>query len=154
MRTMLNRSKRLSSSSDLFSMERIWKQCFWKSNIVRNLLILLSRGSMLSKIKPKRNRVMISWQPCYDHFAFKEQKSADSVRRQLSDLGEKIDGVLKPVLASRKFSEVWKSRKESPHGECVVYEFKRDSCDAYYTRGYTSRYLHLRIEKQKNPAIG
>ena len=36
---------------------------------------------------------------------FKDQKSADTVRRQLSDLGKKIDRVLQPLFTGRKTSE-------------------------------------------------
>ena len=36
---------------------------------------------------------------------FKDQKSADAVRRQLSDLSNKIDHTLPPVFKSRKISE-------------------------------------------------
>ena len=57
---------------------------------------------------------------------FKDQKSADSVRRQLSDLGKKIDRVLQPVFTSRKISEDFKVKETKPslvNQQCVVYEF-------------------------------
>ena len=37
--------------------------------------------------------------------------------------------------------------------QCVVYYFKCDRCEADCV-GYTSRYLHQRIEEHKNSAIG
>ena len=45
---------------------------------------------------------------------FKDQKSADSVRRQLSDLSKKIDRVLQPVFTSRKISEDLKITETKP----------------------------------------
>ena len=88
---------------------------------------------------------------------FKDQKSADSVRRQLSDLGKKIDRVLQPVFTSRKISEDLKVTETKPslvNQQCrVVYEFKCNSCDTNYI-GYMSRHLHLRIEEHKYSVIG
>ena len=66
---------------------------------------------------------------------FKDQKSAEFVRRQLSDLGKKINPVLKPVFASRKISEDLKLRDTKPllvNQKCVVYEFECNSCDSNY----------------------
>ena len=87
---------------------------------------------------------------------FKDQKSADSVRRQLSDLSKKIDRVLQPVFTSRKISEDLKITETKPslvNQQCVVYEFQCNSCDSNYI-GYTSRHLHLRIEEHKYSVIG
>ena len=87
---------------------------------------------------------------------FKDQKSADSARRQLSDLGKKIDRVLQPVFTSRKISEDLKVTETKPslvNQQGVVYEFKYNSCDANYI-GYTNRHLHLRIEEHKYSVIG
>ena len=128
MRTMLDRAKRLSSSPDLFSKEcQDLKTVFLK--LKYPVLIILP---------------------------FKDQKSADSVRRQLSDLGKKIDRVLQPVFTSRKISEDLKVTETKPslvNQQCVVYEFKCNSCDTNYI-GYTSRHLHLRIEEHKYSVIG
>ena len=38
-------------------------------------------------------------------FPFKDQKSADAVKKQLSDLSNKIDHTLKPVLKGLKMCE-------------------------------------------------
>ena len=66
---------------------------------------------------------------------FKDQKSADSLRRQLSDLSKKIDRVLQPVFTSRKISEDLKITETKPslvNQQCVVYEFQCNSCDSNY----------------------
>ena len=85
-----------------------------------------------------------------------DQKSADSVRRQLSDLSNKIDCVLQPVFTSRKISEDLKITETKPslvNQQCVVYEFQCHSCDSNYI-GYTSGHLHLHIEEYKYSVIG
>ena len=53
---------------------------------------------------------------------FKDQKSADSVRKQLNDLGKKIDRVLQPVFTSKKISEDLKVTETKPslvNQQCV-----------------------------------
>lgn len=87
---------------------------------------------------------------------FKDQKSADAVKRQLSDLSNKIDHTLHPVFKSRKICEDLRVREPKPpivSQQCVVYNYKCDLCDAEYV-GYTSRHLHQRINEHRNSAIG
>ena len=45
---------------------------------------------------------------------FKDQKSANFVRRELHDFGKKIGHVLQPVFTSKKFSEDLKVMKTKP----------------------------------------
>ena len=70
------------------------------------------------------------------------------MRRQLGDLGKKIDRVLQLVFTGRKIAKglkVTETKKPSLINlQCVVYEFEGNSCDADYI-GYTNRHLHLRI---------
>ena len=87
---------------------------------------------------------------------FKDQKSADSVQKQLNDLGKKIDRVIQPVFTSKKISEDLKVTETKPsivNQQCVVYEYQCNSCDSNYI-GYTSRHLHLRIKEHKYSVIG
>ena len=63
-----------------------------------------------------------------------DQKSSD-VRRQLSDLGKKINSDLRPVFTSNKISDDTKVAEAKPpliKHQCVVYKFKCDLCDADY----------------------
>ena len=79
-----------------------------------------------SYIKPTDSTVLII-------LPFKDQESADSVRRQLSDLGKKVDRVLQLVFTSRKISEDLKVTETKPllvNQQCVVYEFQCYSCDS------------------------
>ena len=107
-----------------------------------------SQDQNQSCIKPIDSPVLIT-------LPFKDQKSADSVRKQLNDPGKKIDRVIQPVFTSRKISEDLKVTQTKPslvNQQCVVYEVQCNSCDSNYI-GYTSRH-HLRIEEHKYSVIG
>ena len=149
MRTMLDRAKRLSSSPDLFSKEcQDLKTIFLKLKYPEKLIDSTFKRFHASQDQ-NQNRIEPVDSPVLIILPFKDQKSADSVRRQLSDLGKKIDRVLQPVFTSRKISEDLKVTETKPslvNQPCVVYEFKCSSCDANYI-GYTSRHLHLSIDR-------
>ena len=94
--------------------------------------------------------------PVWIILPFKDQRSADVVRRQLSDLGKKVNSDLRPVFTSKKIVDEIKVAEAKPpliNQQCVVYEFKCDLCDADYV-GYTGRHLFQRIEEHKHSAIG
>ena len=60
------------------------------------------------------------------------------------------------MFKSRKISEDLKMCEPKPpiiSQQCVVYNYKCDLCDAEYV-GYTSRYLHQRIDEHRYSAIG
>ena len=79
---------------------------------------------------------------------FKDQRSADIVKKHLSELSNKIDHILQPVFSSRKLGDDLKVQEPKPpliNQQCVVYHFVCDLCDADYV-GYTSRQLHQRID--------
>ena len=74
---------------------------------------------------------------------FKDQRSADVVRRQLSDLGKKINSDLRPVFTSKKIADDIKVAEAKPpliNQQRVVYKFKCDLYHADYV-GYTRRHL-------------
>ena len=76
---------------------------------------------------------------------FKDQKSADSVRRQLRNLSKTIGRQIQPVYTSRKINADFPAAETKPplvNQQCVVYLFKCDLCDADYV-GYTCRHLTL-----------
>ena len=117
---MLDRAKRLSSSPDLFS-----KECY---NLRKMFLKLkypvkrfhASQDQDQSCIEPIDSPVLII-------LPFKDQKSADSVRKQLNDLGKKINRVIQPVFTRRKISEDLKVMETKPslvNQRCVVYEYQ------------------------------
>ena len=60
---------------------------------------------------------------------FKDQTSADSVKKTLSDLSKKVDHTLQPVLKSRKICENLKMREPKPpliNQQCVVHNCQCD----------------------------
>ena len=64
---------------------------------------------------------------------FKDQVSANAVRRQLRDLSHKIDRTLKSVFKSKKLQQDLKRKEAKPsivNQQCVVYHFVCDLCDA------------------------
>ena len=72
---------------------------------------------------------------------FKDQKSADAVRKQLKDLSKKIETELQQVCTS-PIGDKLKLQEEKPalvNHQCVVYIFNCDLCDADYI-GYTTRH--------------
>ena len=87
---------------------------------------------------------------------FKDQVSANTVRRQLRDLSNKIGLTLQPVFVSKKIEQDLKPKEAKPsivNQQCVVYHFVLDLCDTDYV-GYTARHLCQRVAEHKNSAIG
>ncbi|KAL9963061.1 hypothetical protein ACROYT_G032227 [Oculina patagonica] len=63
---------------------------------------------------------------------FKDQKSADIVKKHLSDLSNKLDHKLQPVFRSRKVGDDLKLQESKPpviNKQCVVYNYVCDLCD-------------------------
>ena len=88
---------------------------------------------------------------------FKDQKSADAVRRQLKDLSNKINVNVQPVYNSPKIGDKLKVHEEKPslvNRQCVVYKYQCHLCDTEYI-GYTTRHLHQREHEHeaKNPDL-
>jgi hypothetical protein len=87
---------------------------------------------------------------------FKDQKSADSVRRQLRNLSKTIGREIQPVYTSRKIAADFPTAETKlplVSQQCVVYLFKCDLCDADYV-GDTCRHLHQRIYEHKSSVVG
>ena len=87
---------------------------------------------------------------------FKDQKSANAVRKQLSDLSRKVKVDISPVYTSRKIKDEIKVREDKPplvNQYCVVNHIRCDLCHARYV-GYTFRHLHQQIEEHKGSAVG
>ena len=103
-RTMLDRAKRLSSSPDLFSKEcydlrKMFLKLKYPVKLIDSIFMRFHASQDLNQscIEPIDSPVLIT-------LPFKDQKSADSVRKQLNDLGKKIDRVIQPVFTSKKMS--------------------------------------------------
>ena len=78
------------------------------------------------------------------------------VRKQLRNLGRKIDLELRMIFTSNKIVDDLRVTELKPplvNQQSVVYEFRCDLCDTNYI-GYTRRHLHQRVEEHKHSAIG
>ena len=87
---------------------------------------------------------------------YKDQRSANNVWRQLSNLSKKTNNNLRPVFTSKKIANDIKVAEAKPpliNQQCVVYKFKCDLCDADYV-GYSYRHLFQCIEEHKHYATG
>ena len=155
--TMLNRAFRLSSS---------WKHFVEECDRLKTVFVHLQYprslvDSIISRFVQKRYEEVkesTNQQECVVSLIlpFKDQKSADIVRRQLTGLGSLIGKVLRPVFTSRKIRDEVKVKEvKAPlvNNQCVVYKFKCDLCDADYV-GYTCRHLHQRIDEHKGSVVG
>ena len=83
---------------------------------------------------------------------FKDQVSADTVKKQLKDLSLKVQTTIQPVFVSRKIDQELKVQETKPlivNQQCVVYRFQCDLCGAGYV-GYTRGHLHERVEGHKH----
>ena len=66
---------------------------------------------------------------------FKDQKSANSVKREMQNLSAKIGVQIKPVFQSKKISRVPSPEEKKPpivNNQCVAYKFQCDLCDTDY----------------------
>ena len=152
--TMLNRAFKLASTWKLFHLEcECIKETFSRLRYPRELVestirrfidVKVSEASHAQETEECAASIRII-------LPFKDQKSANSVRRQLADLSRKINTKISPVYTSRKIKNEIKVKEDKPalvNQQCVVYSIKCDLCDAGYV-GYTCRHLHQRIEEHK-----
>ena len=79
---------------------------------------------------------------------FKDQLSADFVRKQLKDLSQKTHTAIQPVFVSNKIEQELKVQ-EKKTAYCKPAARSLQICDASYV-GYTLRHLHQRVNKHKN----
>ena len=83
---------------------------------------------------------------------FKDQDSADLVRKQLKVLSRKTHRVIQPVFASNKIQHELRVQEKKPptvNQQCVVNKFQCDLSDASYV-GYTLRHFHQRVVEHNN----
>ena len=161
LRTMLDRAHRLSSSWTHFSDEcdRL-KTVFSRLKYPKHLVNSTIKSFVDSKVCDQQQPLSPS-QETDDTIPvvlpFKDQISADIVRKQLKDLSLKIHTTIQPVFVSRKIEQELNVKETKPpivNQQCVVYGFQCDLCDAGYV-GYTRGHLHNRVKghKQQSSAI-
>ena len=126
--TMLNRAYRLSSTEESFTREcQHLKQMFTKLKypvkLVNSTIARYTSFTIQSRHKIPTEADTTTPKPVRITLPFKDQKSADTVRHQLKDLGRKIGTDIQPVFTSRKIEEKLKIQEEKPaliNHQCVV----------------------------------
>ena len=158
--TMLDRAYRISSDWSYFSQEcdRL-KIVFLKLKYPKHLFNLAVKKFVDSKVADQQHipSTDTTTPPIRVIIPFKDQVSANVVKRRLTDLSSKIRTTIQPVFVSRKLNEDLKVREVKPaivNQQCVVYKFQCNLCDAGYV-GYTRGHLHERVDghKQKSSSI-
>ena len=74
-------------------------------------------------------------QPVWILLPFKDQKSADVLRKQLNNLSNRIGTPLQPIYTSRKLGDALSVKEQKPsliNQHSVVYKFPCPLCDAEY----------------------
>ena len=105
--TMLNCTHRLSSSPDLFAEKcdnlkviMIFLKLKYPERLINSTItrfIELQNQEQVRDVQANASVRII--------LPFKDQRSADTVRRQLSDLGKKINSDLRPLFTSKKIAD-------------------------------------------------
>ena len=156
-KTRLHRAKALSSTDEFFKDEcqklrSIFLHLGYPINLINNTIKNFNNKEPLAACRNDLDKKKIIRIP----IPFKDQKSANTVRRQFKDLSNKIEVQIQPIFTSKKIEEVLKPKEIKPkliNQNCVVYKFKCDLCDADYV-GMTTRHLYQRIIEHKYSSIG
>ena len=152
-RTMLERAYRLSSSWEFFTeectrLENVFSNLHYPKNHINRIV----NRFVLEKTSPTQTTLNLTTvNIARVTLPFKDQKAADTVRRQLNDLGSKINVSFQPVFLSKKLEDELKTTEKKPsivNQQRVVYQFKCSFCDENYI-GFTMRHLHERCEEHK-----
>ena len=155
LKTMLDRVFKVSPTWQLFHLEcdRL-TQTFSRLQYPAQLLQSTISNFVTKKVsgEPISTRACkVNEAPVRILLPFKDQRSANSARRQLGELGRKIGIDIRPVYASRKIGHEIKPKEKKPpiiNQQRVVYHYKCSLCDANYV-GYTCRHLYQCVEEHK-----
>lgn len=155
-KTMVHRAHALSSTTEAFNQEcdrlrSIFTRLDYPMHVINSTINNFVQNVSLDTPKESETHRVIRVS-----IPFKDQTSANAVRRQLCDLSHKINVSVQPVFVSKKLEQDLKPKELKPailNHHCVVYSFSCDLCDSDYV-GYTARHLHKRIAEHKSSAIG
>ena len=155
---MLNRASKLSSNWQFFHQEcerlkQIFTRLHYPEPLIQNTIRLFVEMKVTGSTRPPQQTDEI---PVRIPLPFKDQRSANKLREQLSDLSRKINTEVHPVFTSHKIKDELKAKEPKPpivNQQNVVYFFKCGLCDADCV-GFTSRHLHQRVEEHKRSVIG
>ena len=155
---MLNRGFKLSSNCQLFHQEcerlkEIFTRLYYPEPLIQNTIRVFIEMKVTGSTRPPQQVGEI---PVRRPLPLKDQRSANKLREQLSDLSGKINTEGHQIFTSRKIKDELKAKEPKPpfvNQQNVVYSFQCDLCDADYV-GFTSRHLYQRVEEHKRSVIG
>ena len=154
--TMVDRAHRLSSTEEAFTKECDKLRTMFSKLRYPNALVESTIHKFRQKTDTEPHAATLSEPSVYISLPFKDQRSANRVRKEIHSLGSKINIDVKPVFTSRKLSQILSVKENKPpivNTQCVVYLFQCDLCDANYVR-FTARHVHQRISEHRYSAIG
>ena len=134
LKTMLNRAFKLSSNWHFFHREcerlkEIFTRLHYPEPLIQNTIRFFVEMTG-SKLLPQQTGGI----PVRITLPFKDQRSANKLREQLSDLSRKINTELHPVSTSHKIKDELRAKEPKSsiviNQQNVVYFFKRDLCVA------------------------
>ena len=160
MTSMLHRAYRLSSSWESVVRECDYlKRMFFKlgypDRLVDATITSFLNSVFVEKDQAQKNNAMSEGNIVRVILPFKDQRSADFVRKQLKDLDNNIGNPIQTVSTSPKIGEQRQIQVRKPpvvSRQCVGYQFKCDLRDTDYI-GYTTRHLHQRTEEHRASAV-
>ena len=140
LRPMLDRTFRLSSNWSYFSEEcdrlkLLFSRLKYPDKLINSTISRFIATKVSEQPVSSPAAVSDSSDPVRVILPFKDQSSADIVRRQLQDLSRKIHTTVSPVFVSQKIERDLKMREAKPplvNQQCLVYKFECDLCDAGY----------------------
>ena len=150
---MVDRAYLLSSTKELFELEckelrSSFSKLKYPNELVDSTILIsfikykLSDVSSPPPVVPVEQLVRIL-------LPFKDQKSADVLRKQFNNLSNRIGTPLQSIYTSRKLGDALGVQEQKPsliNQHSVVYKFSCPLCDAEYI-GLTTRHLFQRIEE-------
>ncbi|KAL9958648.1 hypothetical protein ACROYT_G035696 [Oculina patagonica] len=134
-KTMVHRAHALSSTTEAFNEEcnrlrSIFTRLDYPMHVINSTINNFVRNvSADTSQESETHRVIRVSLP------FKDQTSANAVRRHLCDLSHKINVTVQPVFVSKKLEQDLKPKELKPaivNHHCVVYSFSCNLCDADY----------------------
>ena len=154
---MLDRAHRLFSSWAYFSEEcdrlkKVFAHLKYPERLINSTINTFLYSRIVDKQRsqtPQEPRAIVRVV-----MPFKDQESANYVKKELKDLSIKVQTTVQPVFVSRKIDQDLKVRETKPqivNQQRVVYRFQCDLCNGGYV-GYTRRHLHTRVDGHKQKA--
>ena len=155
--TLVNRVHCLSSTKEGFAKEcnklnaMFSKLCYPKT-------LVNSTIYKFSQEPDDKIHILPSADPSvYIVLPFKDQQSANRIRKDIYSLGAKINVNVKPIFTGRKLLQTLSVKENKPpmvNTQCIIYLFQGDLCDANYVWFTTHLHLYQRVSKHCYSAVG